>query len=49
VECDAALVRLADIALGCGAKKLAEEARAIAERVAEGRFYVACAKSRKTS
>ena len=41
-ECDTALLRLADIAESFGASPLAADARSLAERVAEGRFYVAC-------
>jgi GTPase Era involved in 16S rRNA processing len=39
---DAALVRLAEIAEQFGAEHIATDARSVAERVAEGRFYVAC-------
>jgi GTPase Era involved in 16S rRNA processing len=39
---DAALVRMAEIAEGFGAESIAVDARSVAERVAEGRFYVAC-------
>ena len=36
------LLRLADLAQELGAEPVAEEARELAARVAEGRFYVAC-------
>jgi GTP-binding protein EngB required for normal cell division len=36
------LLRLAELAQGLGAEPVAEEARALAARVSEGRFYVAC-------
>ena len=36
------LLRLADLAHELGAEPVAEEARELASRVAEGRFYVAC-------
>jgi ribosome biogenesis GTPase A len=36
------LLRLADLALELGAEPTADEARELAARVAEGRFYVAC-------
>jgi hypothetical protein len=36
------LLRLADLAQDLGAEPAAEEARELAERVSEGRFYVAC-------
>jgi hypothetical protein len=36
------LLRLADLAQKLGAEPVAEEARELAARVAEGRFYVAC-------
>jgi GTPase Era involved in 16S rRNA processing len=39
---DAALVRLAEIAEDFSAEHIAGDARSVAERVAEGRFYVAC-------
>jgi len=39
---DGGLLRLAEIAAGLGEDALAAEARRLAERVAEGRFYVAC-------
>ncbi len=38
----ARLLRLADLAQDLGAEPFAEEARELAARVAEGRFYVAC-------
>jgi ribosome biogenesis GTPase A len=38
----ARLLRLADLAHQLGADPVAEEARELAERVSEGRFYVAC-------
>ncbi len=38
----ARLLRLADLAQDLGAEPVAEEARELAARVAEGRFYVAC-------
>ncbi len=38
----ARLLRLADLAQELGAEPQAEEARELAERVSEGRFYVAC-------
>lgn len=38
----ARLLHLADLAHGLGAEPVAEEARELAARVAEGRFYVAC-------
>jgi GTP-binding protein EngB required for normal cell division len=37
-----ALLRLADLAQELGAEPVAEEARELAARVSEGRFYVAC-------
>ena len=36
------LLRLAELAQHPGAEPVAEEARALAARIAEGRFYVAC-------
>ena len=42
VEADAALLRLAAIADEFGAEYVSGDARSVAERVAEGRFYVAC-------
>jgi len=36
------LLRLADVAQELGADPIAEEARELAQRVSEGRFYVAC-------
>jgi GTPase SAR1 family protein len=36
------LVRIAELALEAGAAEIAREALALADRVAEGRFYVAC-------
>lgn len=39
---ESALYRLAEIAAEFGAEKIAVTARSIAERVSEGRFYVAC-------
>ena len=41
-EGDAMLLRLATIAEEFGAEHVASDARSVAERVAEGRFYVAC-------
>jgi len=38
----ARLMRLADLALELGSEPVAEEARELAARVSEGRFYVAC-------
>ncbi len=42
MEGDAALLRLAAIADEFGAEHTSGDARSVAERVAEGRFYVAC-------
>jgi len=39
---DSSLLRLAALASEFGAEEIGEEARALAERVSEGRFYVAC-------
>jgi GTP-binding protein EngB required for normal cell division len=39
---EAALVRLAELAAEFEAEQVAADARSLAERVAEGRFYVAC-------
>lgn len=39
---EAALYRMAELALEFGAEHIASTARSIAERVSEGRFYVAC-------
>jgi len=38
----AALVRLASLAAGLGTNRVADQARELAARVSEGRFYVAC-------
>jgi len=38
----ARLLRLADLAQELGAEPIADEARELAARVSEGRFYVAC-------
>jgi hypothetical protein len=42
VDGDEQLCRLAEIAESFGAEHVAADARSLAERVAEGRFYVAC-------
>jgi GTP-binding protein EngB required for normal cell division len=42
VVADDGLLRLAEIASEFGAEQIATNARSIAERIAEGRFYVAC-------
>jgi len=39
---DAVLYRLSELALEFGAQHIASTARSIAERISEGRFYVAC-------
>jgi ribosome biogenesis GTPase A len=39
---DAALCRLAELATEFGAERIASTSRSVAERVSEGRFYVAC-------
>jgi hypothetical protein len=39
---DTALVRLAELAEELGSERVKEEAEALAQRVTEGRFYVAC-------
>lgn len=39
---EAALYRLAELATAFGAQHIASTARSVAERVSEGRFYVAC-------
>jgi GTP-binding protein EngB required for normal cell division len=41
-EAESRLLRLARLAAAAGAERIAGEAEALAERVAEGRFYVAC-------
>jgi hypothetical protein len=42
VSADNPLQRLADLAEELGSKRVQEEAAALAQRIAEGRFYVAC-------
>jgi Dynamin family len=39
---ESALIRLAELADGFGAEQVAADARSVAGRVSEGRFYVAC-------
>jgi ribosome biogenesis GTPase A len=39
---EAALSQLAELATEFGAEQIASTARSIAERISEGRFYVAC-------
>ena len=39
---EAALLRMAEVATAFGAETVADDARSVAERVSQGRFYVAC-------